>query len=498
MKAATEISRPRIGLFSGDRINPIVIKELRQAVQSRFVTAALMALLLIQALAIGLYLLSSGDVGENFSAGREVFMLLYAILLGIGMLFVPFYTAARLAAERSDTNVDLLFITTIKPRSIILGKMLSACVLAGLIFSACMPFLTFTYFLRGIDLQTIFSAVIFGLFVVLGCTQGALLVAALPINRPFKVILAIIALVGFIIIYVLTMTSVGRLTFDRNPFSGGRSDFWTGVVSLLSIIAFLSGLSFMLSVASIKPIAANRAMPVRMFLSVGWAVAGAAAMLSSFFQKDHTPVTIWIVFFTLLFSAAFFVAISERDEYGRRLLRSVPRNPLKRALSFPFFSGAAGGMVWAMAMTLLTMGITWVWAKSFRTYSDLSSLVDSPKRFGGLCLNVFAYALTAFLLRRYLLKRIPSEFTWLLAMILLVLGSTLPVLIGYLLFFNDDWGATDYGRWFVGNPFAWGYRGSRVFFLKVGVTWAAIVWLLSLPWLLGRFRQFRNSASANE
>lgn len=498
MKAATEISQPRISLFSSDRINPIVIKELRQAVQSRFVTAALMALLLIQALAIGIYLLSSGDAGESFSAGREVFMVLYAILLAIGMLFVPFYTAARLAAERSDTNVDLLFITTIKPRSIIVGKMLSACVLAGLIFSACMPFMTFTYFLRGIDLQTIFSAVIFGLFVVLGCTQGAMLIAALPINRAFKVILAIVALVCFIIIYVLTLTSVGRLTFDRNPFSGARSDFWTGVLSLLSIIAFLSGLFYMLSVASIKPIAANRALPVRMFLSIGWAVSGAVAMIGSSLQADHSLVIIWTTFFLLVFSASFFVAVSERDEYGRRLLRAVPHNPLKRLLSFPFFSGAANGVIWAMTMSLLTVGMTWIWAKSFRSYSALGTLVDNPKKFGGLCLNVFAYALTALLLRRYLLKKIPSEFTWLLAMILLVLGSTLPVLIGYLVFFNDDWGATDFGRWFVGNPFAWGYRGSRVFFLTVGVTWAVIVWLLSLPWLLGRFRQFRNSATANE
>lgn len=150
MTAESVLKESGVKVSLNDRINPIVVKELRQAVQSRFVIAALMTLLSIQIIAIGIYLLTSGSSLFSFDAGRDVFLILFAILQGIGMLFVPLYTAVRLAAERSDTNVDLLFITTIKPRSVIAGKMFAAITLTVLIYSACMPFMAFTYFLRGL------------------------------------------------------------------------------------------------------------------------------------------------------------------------------------------------------------------------------------------------------------------------------------------------------------------------------------------------------------
>src|SRR5215475_10089115 len=123
------------GSFS-DRINPIVVKELRQAVQSRIVIAALLTLLSVQLVAIGIYILASGVTSFGADAGRQVFLMLFGILQVIGTLFVPLYTGARLAAERSDANVDLLFITTIKPRSVIAGKMVAAMTLTALIYSA--------------------------------------------------------------------------------------------------------------------------------------------------------------------------------------------------------------------------------------------------------------------------------------------------------------------------------------------------------------------------
>jgi hypothetical protein len=48
------------------------------------------------------------------------------------------------------------FITTIRGRAVIRGKMLAAAIVTLLIYSACMPFMTFTYLLRGVDLPTTF------------------------------------------------------------------------------------------------------------------------------------------------------------------------------------------------------------------------------------------------------------------------------------------------------------------------------------------------------
>ena len=139
-----------------DAFNPIVVKELRQAVQGKFVAAVLIVLLIIQLTAVGLIIINSRDISTTYNAGRDAFMILQSIMLGICLLFVPAYTAFRLGSERSDSNVDLLFITTIRPRAIIGGKIFASLAITVLIFSACMPFMVFTYWLRGIDLPSIF------------------------------------------------------------------------------------------------------------------------------------------------------------------------------------------------------------------------------------------------------------------------------------------------------------------------------------------------------
>ncbi len=491
MTAESAVAKSSFGSDLSDRLNPIVVKELRQAVQSRFVTAALMTLLTIQLAAIGIYLLSSGESLLDFTSGRSVFLILFAILQGVGMLFVPIYTAARLAAERSDTNVDLLFITTLKPRSIITGKMLAALTLAVLIYSACMPFITFTYFLRGIDLPTIFLSLGFGFVIVLACTQLAVVIACTPVNRAFKVILGIMALVLFVIAYVMTMTWTGRMTLGGVRAGGAsRADFWRGIVFVLGTIAFLAGLLFSIAVALIKPVASNRARPVRLYVTAAWALLGAAAMIDSVIEQRHSPVTLWNVVFSSIFAISFFSAVSERDGYGRRLLRDAHSSPFKRVGAFLFSSGAANGVAWAAIMIVLTLAAVWVWAKSAMTRSLIGDLVDSAKWMGGMSLYFFCYALSGALLRRHFLGRLPQEFTWLLSVILLGLGCSLPIVTGYLLFFNDQWSTNDFGRWFVGNPFAWNFKGHRVFFASVGGVWAVLVAALSLRWFLARIKQF--------
>src|SRR5262249_44079794 len=123
-----------------------------------------------------------------------VFAVLQGILLATCMVFIPAYTGMRLGAERSDVHVDLFFITTLRPRAIIAGKFVAAIVLAILIFSACMPFMAFTYFLRGIDLPSIFFVIAFDFLVVTVTVMLAIFLAVIPANRILKALLGLIGL----------------------------------------------------------------------------------------------------------------------------------------------------------------------------------------------------------------------------------------------------------------------------------------------------------------
>ena len=474
-----------------DWLNPIVVKELRQAVQSRFVLTALMVLLSIQLAALAIYLLASGDVLLSFDAGRQVFLVLFAILLGVSMLFVPLYTAVRLAAERSDTNVDLLFITTITPRRIVAGKLLAAVVLTVLIFSACLPFMALTYFLRGIDLPSIFVALALGFAVVIVCTQVAIFVACLPVNRGFKALLGLMVLIVFVTYYFTVLAGANELVSRGVGSQLGSADFWQGVGWVLLAFLFWGGLFFVLAVALLMPPAANRALPVRSFITSAWLLSGAALFTASAITDHHAPVIAWQVSFCIILGIGLFVAVSEREYVGRRVLRTVPRASLKRAWAFFLFSGAANGLAWTCLMLVTTLAGAWLWARAWPAYQQHAELLGSVQWFGGMCLYFFCYALSGALLRRWLFKRTGAELTWLLGVILLALGSIVPFLIGALIFFGNEPWSEQAGAWLVGNPFAWSVAEQRKLYAAVGGVWALLVAAFSLPWFVARVRSFR-------
>jgi hypothetical protein len=481
-----------------DWLNPIVVKELRQAVQSRFVVAALLILLTIQIATVGIYLLASRDPLNNFDAGRTVFMLLFGILLAVGMLFVPLYTGVRLAAERSETNLDLLFITTIKPRSIISGKLLAAVTLASLIFSACLPFLTFTYFLRGIDLPSMAVVLALGFVVVVLCSQMAIFVACLPINRAFKFMLGMLMLFFFTSGYFATMAGSSDMLSSGVGSRLGEADFWQWVGIFALNFAGLLGLLFVLSVAMITPPSANRALPVRLYLTILWMLGAAAALTGSQVERTHDPVIFWQAAFNVIFALSLFVSVSERDRAGRRVLRDLPHSGLKRPLAFFLFSGSASGLLWTSVMVAVTYAVCWMWWTLFPGFSSLGNLVGAARWFTVMNLYLYCYALTGALLRRHLVSRLPTQWTWLLGTVLTTLGSIVPFAFGALFFMGDQWWSDNYGKWLIGNPFAWDVEAHRELYLSVAAAAAVLLTALTLPWFLERARGFRIETVASQ
>jgi hypothetical protein len=142
-------------------------------------------------------------------------------------------------------------------------------------------------------------------------------------------------------------------------------------------------------------------------------------------------------------------------------------------------------------MIALTLGVAVTCVELFTTHKNADDLGDVAAWMGGMCLYFFCYAMTGALLRRRLFSRVRTEMTWLIGVILLFVGSVAPFLIGYIIFFNDQWWAEDFGAWVVGNPFVWGYKGHRVLYGSVGGVWAVVVTAMSLPWFFERCGEFK-------
>ena len=473
-----------------DWMNPIVVKELRQAVNGKFVAAALLLLLVVQLLVLGIYIVFGGDLTERLSAGRDAFMFLLAILMAICLLFVPAYTSIRLAFER-DTNVDLLFVTTIKPSAIVWGKLFAALIITILIFSACMPFMVFTYWLRGIDLPSIFVLMASAFLVVTVAVQLATLVACLPAGRVLKIFLSILALLLFLQGFIATVSWSYYALYSGIGSQLGSWRFWGPALAAILIAIALIGLLFSLSVAMIKPISSNRALPARVFVTAMWVVSGIAAAIISYVQRDTTPLSVWSVLSAVVFAGAFFVGVSEREQLGPRVARKIPFSGL-RLPAFFLFSGAASGVAWAALMSMLTyLTLSFLSSRS-TTIRTAGSTKETQVWVAGLALYGLAYSMSALLARRYLLSRwIGSKYTWLIGLLLLGFGCVVPLLCGYLVSVGTVDSPADIGGWLITNPFMLGIDSYQRAYLLVAAGWALLASLLNADWFIEQVSAFR-------
>lgn len=493
----------RSGLFDrlDDALNPIVVKELRQAVQSKFVVAVLLLFLILQLGVLGVFLitqgmLSSGGTNFDFQAGREAFMILQAILLATCMLFLPAYTGLRMGAERSDVNVDLLFITTIQPRSIVSGKVLAAIILALVIFSACTPFMTFTYLLRGLDLFSIAFVVLIDFAAVLLSVQLAVLVAAIPGNRILKAVLGLALLTGLVFIYAGTVSAtvelvrVGLASFETWTF-------WGPVGCCAGIALMVSGLLYVWSTALISAPTTNRIMPIRIYMLIVWVLTAVIFGCVDWILGDRVAPVIWLFVMLGMYAVGFLTAISEWEQYPARVARRIPRRWWLRFPAFFFFGGAAGGVLFTAGIIGLTFLAAFAWDK-FMIGRGSSALRPAVREFevffdaaGLLAIYLFCYGMTAIPVRRLLGMRVQHQHTWIVALLLLAFGCAVPFLIAFFVMFGR-WNYNQDYYWLLGNPFvAAADHPHGDSFLLFSLVWAGAALAVNLLWMLRQCRAFR-------
>ena len=481
-----------------DKLNPIVVKELRQAVQGKFLIVVLICFLCLQLLTVALFL-TNESAFESFNAGRNVCRVLLIILLATCLLFVPAYTGLRLASERADANVDLLFITTLRPRSIIWGKFFSGLILTILIYSACMPFMTFTYLLRGVDLLSIFILLALIFIVVAVGIQCAMLIGCVPTNRVFKVILGIgcfWCVVTFFIPLSVVMFMPGGLLDSGIGSQLGSWEFWRVALGVLGGGAALITLCALLSTALISPLSANRALPIRIFITAVWLLTGIGAVIWSIGVNDLGPIWTWGFIHTLLFSIGLFVAVSERESLGQRVRQDIPRRRLPRLVAFLFYSGAASGVAWSSLMIILTALPIAAWISIFPYMFD--HVLETLGSLVALGLYAFGYALGASVIRRrFLADRITCGYTWMIALVLF--GITTTIIPLALFFLSGEWKQ----EWLIASPLGpllftaevsllLGDESSLVLHSIVIATIGAVfAGALSLPWLVRQIDDFR-------
>ena len=468
--------------------NPIVIKELRQGVRSWTVTGMLLLFLVVLFLTALAFLVGqSFEVSENTQLGGTLFSAFVVILAGASIFFIPLYMGVRVAAERQENNPDLLYVSTLSPVRIIFGKFLCGAYIALLFFSACMPFMAFTNLLRGVDLPTVFFILGFLFLAVCAANMIAIFLACLPMSRPFKFLFIIygffqsFGVIGSLVAssYMFMRSGVGAMMIGR--------DFWIGVVTFVGIGAAVTGLFFLLAVGLISPPSANRARPIRIYLTVIWLLGGLLCFNWVLKTGDAERMKAWSYPAFIMMTFALLVTISNADVLSQRVRRTIPKFGLKKFFAFFFYNGAAGGLLWVGGILAVTFLMSFL-VESF--FTKTATLMGQPQDwFTAAAAYTFAYALTGLFIHRKWLPRRPPKIAGLLAVLLAAAWAVVPSI--FLFFANKlSWNSVEglqLGNVF--NLFTLRDEGQQTMHLVFATVWFFIAVLLNVPWF---FRQVRN------
>ena len=435
----------RFGARFDDLVNPIVVKELRQAVRSKAVLGVL-SVMLVVLLVIVIFVSLAATADEVTARGAEMFMIFNGIVLALAALFTPIYSAARMAGERKGAAADLLYTTTISPVSVVWGKLATAMLVAMLFLCASLPFLTLAYLYRGIDLPTIAFYIGWDMLIVLGTVTLGVFIAVLPISSLVRVLAGLIA-VPMLLWRLIGMIS-GLLLFDGVVGSVTQfdSEEWTAVGVGAGLLLVITGLFFVLSVAQVMPDVVNRGPIVRIYLTVVWAITGGVAYYFADDYGDGETMFVWMYPWIILLALATAIATGGRREYRARMQRTVPRRLPLRALFFLFSSGAASGMLWATLLGLATLGVGYLAIVDVDP-SVLGRNMWSDyvfERLTPIPIGVLAFAMIAVVFRDKILNGRLSRWTTPGFTILIAgLGNVLPVVL-LLLISPDTWERQDW------------------------------------------------------
>jgi hypothetical protein len=477
-------------------INPVVIKELRQAVRSWAVTGMLLLFLTVLFITSLVFLVSqSFDNNPGQELGRYIFQGFLAILTFASVIFIPLYLGVRVAMERVDSDPGLLYISTLTPGRIIRGKFFCGAYMAMLFFSACLPFMAFTNLLRGVDLPSVFFILLCLFLIVCAMNMLAIFLACLPISRPFKILVALYGLIQSVWLVVLLMFGSTVLTQSGiGAMMMGSPNFWIACLTCLTIGLSVVGLLYFLSVALISPPSANRARPLRLYITAIWGLSGVISLAWVGHQGDSQLMLPWTYLTLILMVLSLLVTISNQDQLSLRVRNKIPQTRLKRFFAFIFFNGAAGGLVWIALISITTffstMGVFSLVPPGSYFLSG-SMVIDFQSFFPTVLAYAFAYALTALIIHRKFLAKRPPKIAGVLMVLLAGLWAITP---GVVLFFLNrlSWKTVEglqLGNIF--NVFSTHEDSARTFHLFFALVWLLVMILLNARWFARQFNNFR-------
>lgn len=338
----------RFWVWTSERINPIVVKEVRQSLKSKQFTVSF-GLTLIASVSWTLIAISLMVPRIYYMPGGTPLLAGFFCILTVPlMVIIPFSAFRSLTAETEDSTFELLSISSLSASQIIYGKMASACLQLVLYLSALTPCIVLTYLLRGVGLFTILF--LLGMTIVFSISETAiaLLLASIARSRMLQTGASVIALAGLLIgffAWIMLLINEGLDQFTNPP-----KEIYVVLFGIATVVAMAVSLVLRAAAAAIDFPSENHSSPLRwrllalLSLVMFWSLFGLFAS-----EEVEVAVVVSIGVFVVLMPIGALIT-GERGVISPRAQRSLPKTFIGRVFLTWMYPGAGLGYVFLIAM----------------------------------------------------------------------------------------------------------------------------------------------------
>ncbi len=459
----------------GDKLNPILVKETRQALKSRqFVITFSVLLFAALAWTIVGSLTMMPQIYTTPSAPRM--LIGYYLVLALPMLLVvPLAAYRSLEGEIDDGTLELLSISTLTPWQIVLGKLASAMLQMMLYFVALFPCVAYAYTLRGVDLPT--TMLIMAALIVAGIllTIVALFFAPLTRSRTGR-ITTLLATMAILMAaeWGLAFLMIGMILYG-NPLTTGQLYFTVTATILLA--AAIGHLLLTATAAQLTPESENRSTHIRLSIMGLTAVfLGVGTLAALMLTREGIPVVVTLIMILgVLWTACSSMMAAESPAMTPRIRRELPSSFFARCTLTWLTPGPATGLAFSVINIVII---------TFFIAAGLEYLIRTPNAWGQpyaifarLVLTYATYLVGMLVAVRWIIAVIrinnnPRVEVGLAALIVVaVISALVPYSIGLHL---NDYRPYAYSQWQATN-WAW-----TMLMVANGLDLSAMIGLLSV------------------
>jgi hypothetical protein len=223
-----------------DRLNPIVVREVRQSVKTRLFLAAFLLLLGTTWFLSTAMIVSNASRMQYFELGPD-FCGWYVIGLLFCLVFVaPFGAYFSMVQEFRDRAFEVLAISTLTPNRIIVGKLQGALVMMLIYGSAIAPYFCLSYLLGGLSLVDLAVTLLVVSLLAVGMSLFAVMLGSLA-QKPWIEVLNLLIL--FVSAWIAS-TIANAVVDGLLRLSVSLESLGFGLVCFAVFIFFVAILSF--------------------------------------------------------------------------------------------------------------------------------------------------------------------------------------------------------------------------------------------------------------